>query len=132
MTLYVDLQGQISEGSGSQTGLSIEEAADSTGIGLDILSKVCSDAASLDLAKYCVEWKLIGWRVGLTEGDLVAIDRDNGSEEEKRVGMLKKWKSRFAFNATYQALIEALLAEGRSAEAIEACKVIKATEGWSG
>ena len=129
MTLYVDLQGQISEGSGSQTGVSIEEAADNASVGLDILSKVCSDAVSLDLANFCVQWKSIGMRVGLTEGDLTAVDGDNRTEEEKRIGMLKKWKSKFAFKATYRALIEALLAAGRSAEAIEACKVIKAAEG---
>ena len=92
--------------------------------------KECSDVVSLDLAKLCVYWKLIGGRIGLTEADLNAVDGDNGTVEEKRVGMLKKWKSKFAYKATYRALIEALLAEGRSAEAIEACKVIKAAEGW--
>ena len=131
MTLYADLQGQISEGSGSQTGISIEEATDSAGVGIDVLSKVCSDAVSLDLANFCVQWKSIGRRVGLTEGDLTAIDEDKKTAKEKRVGMLNEWKSKFAFKATYRALIEALLAEGRSAEAVEVCKVIKAAEGWS-
>ena len=130
MNLYTDIQSQISEGIGSQTRLSIEEAADRVGVRLDVLSKECSDAVSLDLADFCVKWKLIGGRVGLTEGDLTAVDGDNRTVEEKRVGMLKKWKSKFAFNATYRALIEALLAEGRCADAIEACKVIKAAEGW--
>ena len=76
-----------------------------------------------------MHWKLIGGRVGLTEADLTAIEGDNRTVEEKRVGMVGKWKSKFAFKATYRALIGALLAEGRSAEAIEACKVIKAAEG---
>ena len=129
MTFYADIQSQISEGTGSQTGLSIKEAADHAGVGLDVLSKECSDAVSLDLANFCVEWKSIGMRVGLTEGDLTAINGDNGTVKEKRVGMLKQWKSKFAFKATYRALIEALLAVGRSAEAIEACEVIKAAEG---
>ena len=129
MTLYADIQSQISEGNGSQTGLSIKEVADHAGVGLDVLSKEFSDAVSLDLANFCVEWKSIGMRVGLTEGDLTAINGDNGTVKEKRVGMLKQWKSKFAFKATYRALIEALLAVGRSAEAIEACEVIKAAEG---
>ena len=132
MNLYTvtDIQSQISEGIGSQTRLSVEEAANRAGVGLDILSKECSDAVSHDLADFCIKWKLIGGRVGLTEADLSAVDGNNGTVEEKRVGMLKKWKSKFAFRATYRALMEALLAEGRCAEAIEACKVIKAAEGW--
>ena len=132
MNLYTvtDIQSQISEGIGSQTRLSVEEAADRAGVRLDILSKECSDAVSHDLADFCIKWKLIGERVGLKEADLSAVDGDNRTVKEKRVGMLKEWKSRFAFKATYRALIEALLAEGRSTDAIEACRVIRAAEGW--
>ena len=113
----------------NQVGLSIEEVADRAGTGLDILSKPCSVAVLVDLAKFCVDWRLIGRRVGLIEADLTAVNGDNRTVEEKRVGMLEKWMNKFAFKATYRALIEALLAEGRSADAIEACKVIKAAEG---
>ena len=113
---------------GSPTRLSVEEVADRASVRLDILSKECS-IKPVDLAKFCVKWKLIGKHLGLTEAEISAVDGDNGTVDEKRVGMLEKWKSTFAFKATYQALIEALLAEGKSAEAIEACKVIKAAKG---
>ena len=113
---------------GSPTRLSIEAAADRAGVRLDILSKECS-IKPVDLAKFCVKWRLIGKHLGLTEAEISAVDGDNRTVEEKRVGMLEDWRSKFAYKATYRALIEALLAEGRSAEAIEACKVIKAAEG---
>ena len=87
------------------------------------------DTVSLDLAKLCVDWKLIGRRIGLTEADLAAINGDNTTVEEKRVGMLEKWRSKFAHKAIYRTLIEALLAEERCAEAIKMCEVIKAAEG---
>ena len=112
----------------SQSGISVEEATDRAGVRLDILLKECL-VKPVDLASFCVKWKLIGKHVGLTEADIAAIDGDNRTVEEKRVGMLEKWKSKFAYKATYRALIEALLAEGRSTDAIEACKVIKAAEG---
>ena len=38
--------------------------------------------------------------------------------------MLEKWREKFAFKAKYQTLVEALLAEGKSTDAIEACKVM--------
>ena len=109
MILYADILSQISEGIGSQTGISIEEAADHTGVGLDILSKECSDDTYLLLANFCLDWRLIGRHIGLTDADLAAVDVDNRSEEGRRIGMLKKWMEKFAHKATYRALIEALL-----------------------
>ena len=38
----------------------------------------------------CVDWKLIGRCVGLPEADLTAVDGDNRTVEEKRVGMMEK------------------------------------------
>ena len=129
INMHTGLQNQTSEGIGSQTEISIEEAAEKACIRPDILLKECSSVVSLDLAKFCVDWKLIGRRAGLTEGDLTAVDGDNRTVEEKRVGMMEKWKSKFAYKATYRTFIEALLEEGRCADAIEACKAIQAAEG---
>ena len=77
------------------------------------------------MAKFCIKWQLIGKRLKLTEGDITAIDGDYRSVEEKRVGMLERWKNKFAYKATYLAFIKALLADGRSADAIDATQVIK-------
>ena len=40
------------------------------------------------------------------EANLTAIDDDNGTVEEKRVGMMEKWKERFSFRATYRVFVE--------------------------
>ena len=42
----------------------------------------------------CVDWKLIRRRVGLTEADLTAIDGDNRTVGEKRVGMMEKMEGK--------------------------------------
>ena len=49
-----------------------------------------------------MDWKLIGRCVGLTEADLTAVDGDSRTVEEKRVGMMEKWKERFSFRAIYR------------------------------
>ena len=54
----------------------------------------------------CVDWKLIERCVGLPEADLTAVDGDNRTVEEKRVGMMEKWKERFSFRATYRVFVE--------------------------
>ena len=71
-----------------------------------------------------MDWKLIGFHLGLIEADIVAVDGDYRSIDEKRVGMLGRWKEKFAFKATYRVFIEALLSCGKASDAIEGCKAI--------
>ena len=84
----------------------------------------CSQQVLLDLTKHCVDWQLIGLHLELTKADIVAVDGDYRSIDEKRIGMLGRWKGKFAFKATYRAFIETLLSYGKASDAIEACKVI--------
>ena len=91
---------------------------------LDTLSNECSQTVLRSLADFCEEWRLIGKHLELTHTEINDIDRDYRTEKEKRVGMLEKWREKFALKAKYQALVEALLAEGKSTDAIEACKVM--------
>ena len=76
------------------------------------LSNECSQTILCNLSKFCVDWKLIGKCLGLTEAEITAVDGDNRTVEEKRVGMLKKWKGKFAYRATYHMLIESLFSWG--------------------
>ena len=78
----------------------------------------------LNLAKHCVDWRLIGLYLDLTKADIAAVDEDNQTANEKKAGMLGQWKEKFAFKATYRLFIEALLACGKAEDAVEACKII--------
>ena len=98
-------------------------------INWDILSLECSQNVLLDLAKVCIQWKLIGKRLGLTKADINTVEGDYHSVEEKRVWMLEKWKDKFTFKATYHAFIKALLADEKSTDATDATKIIKEFEG---
>ena len=105
--------------------ITIEDIANQASISLDILSEECSRTVLLDLAKYCDRWKLVGQRLGLSEAEISDIDGDNRTAQEKRVGMLMKWKGR-SLTTSYRVFIEALLSQGMTQAAIEACKVIGA------
>ena len=91
---------------------------------VDVLDQECSRQDLLNLAKYCVDWQMIGRHLGLSDADIAAVDGDNRTIDEKRIGMLGRWKERFAFGATYRVFIEALLSCGKASDAIEACKGI--------
>ena len=110
----------------SHKTITIEDVANRASVSLDTLSDECCQTVLLDLAKYCVDWQLVGKRLGLTVADITAVDNDNSTEDRKRVGVLEKWKDRCAFRATYHVLIEALLSQGMIQAAVEACKVIGA------
>ena len=71
-----------------------------------------------------MDWQLIGFHLELTKADIVAVDEDYRTAEQKRVEMLGKWKEKFAFKATYQTFIETLLSCGKASDAIEVCKYI--------
>ena len=105
--------------------LTLQDIAAQAGINrLDILNQECSQQVLLSLAKHCVDWQLIGFHLELTKADIVAVDGDHRSVEEKRIGMLEKWKEKFAFKATYRVFIKALLSSGKASDAIGACKAI--------
>ena len=107
------------------TELTLQNVAAQAGVNsLYILDQECSQQVLLSLAKHCVDWQLIGFHLELTKADIVAVDGDYRSVEEKRVGMMGAWKEKFAFKATYRVFLEALLSCGKASDAIEACKAI--------
>ena len=71
-----------------------------------------------------MNWQLVGLHLKLTDSDISAVDGDNRTVDEKRIGVLRRWKEQFAFQATYRLLIKSLLACGRTSDAVNACKAI--------
>ena len=92
---------------------------------IDILKQQYSRQLLLGLANdCCVDWRQIALHLELTEADIAAIDNDNRTTDEKRIGMLVRWREKFVFKATYKVFVEALLACRRTSDAITACKLI--------
>ena len=109
--------------------LSLQDVAAQAGLKtLDILDQQCSQQVLVRLAKHCVRWKLTGFHLELTKTDIVAVDGDYRSVDEKRIGMLGRWKDKFADKATYRVFIEALMSCGKASDAIDACKTIASSK----
>ena len=62
----------------------------------------------LKLSQSLDNWKLVGYALELTRSGIQAIRADNGTEEEKRVELLYKWKQKNGDDATYYNLIAGL------------------------
>lgn len=71
---------------------------------------------------------MIGFHLKLTKSNIAAVKGDYRTADEKRVGMLRRWKEKFAFKATYRVFIEALLSCGRASDAIDTCKIITSSK----
>ena len=71
-----------------------------------------------------MDWQLTGFHLELTKSEITAVDGDCRSIDEKRIGMLVRWKEKFAFKATYRVFIEALLSCGKASDAVDACRAI--------
>ena len=115
----------LNEDTKADKRITLQEVATQAGIEkLDIFDQECSQRMLLNLSKYCVDWSLIGLYLDLARADIAAVNGDYQTVDEKRAGMLGRWKDKFAFKATYGVLIEALLACGKTGDAVDACKAI--------
>ena len=89
--------------------ITLQDTAAQADLRVEDLNCEVSSQCIFKLSEFCVHWKLIGRRLSLTNAEIAAVDDHNTTEEEKRVGMLVKWKGRFAFKATCRMLIETIL-----------------------
>ena len=103
--------------------ISVEEVANGVGLAADELSKPCDDSIIPSLADYFSRWRVIFGSL-LSDLDLGDVDRENTTEEEKRIAALRKWRDRNGSEATYEILVGALLNRGERHQAESLCKTL--------
>ena len=54
-------------------------------------------------------WKIIAAALGLSENDIIDIDEDEQSVEDKKMAVLRRWKKIYGHKATNKMLLEALI-----------------------
>ena len=104
--------------------ITIDELAAQAGIKDINLDQQCFNDDLLSLYNLCDPWELIGQHLKLTRPQISAVDGDNKTTDEKRLGVLQKWKETFAHKTTYRVLVTALLACGKAEQALEVCKTL--------
>ena len=97
--------------------------------GVRNINQECSENDLLALSQFCDPWELVGQYLELTRAQISAIDADNRSTDMKRLGVLQKWKETFAFKATYRVFVAALLACGKTQQALDVCKILAQKQG---
>ena len=105
--------------------VSAEEVANGVGLAAEELSKPCDSNIIPSLANCFSQWKVIFGSL-LSELDLGDVDKENTTEEEKRIAALRKWRDRNGREATYKVLVDALLNRGQRYQAENLCGKILA------
>ena len=108
--------------------ISAEDVANEIGLAADELSKPCENNQLSFLAIFFREWRVIFSSL-LSEIDLGDVDRENHTEQEKRIAALRKWKARKGDRATYEVLVDALLNNGEKDQAESLCKFLSDHRG---
>ena len=68
--------------------------------------------------------EIVGLELGLSDPEMDEIDADAKTQQLRRMKMLKTWKQKFAWTATYRRLIEALLKCHRGGDAQKVCELL--------
>ena len=96
------------------TGPSLEDILSRYGLKRDDFEQECPQEVRVRIAGKIVDWKMTGYHFGLSEEKLAAIERDNNTEDQRRVALLNTWNKKDGRGATYFKLADVLYRRGRS------------------
>ena len=105
------------------SGISLQELKNKFHLSQDQLDAEVSDEHLREASRIITDHKVLGPELGLTPGEMTDIDQEQ-SPELQRSAMLRSWKQKLAWKATYRALIEALLKCSRADHARDVCKLL--------
>ena len=89
-----------------------------------LLNVEVSEEHLREISRIIDDHESIGPELGLTQPEMTAIGSNTCKQEQKRMTMLRKWKQKYAFKATYRILIEALLKCSRGDHARDVCQLL--------
>lgn len=103
-------------------GVTLEDCVKQFGISVELLEATVSADHIRDVSKFW-DWRRVAPQL-IGDSEVEEVDLDEKTEQEKRHRSLQRWQRKFAFKATYQKLIDALLESGRADHAEEVCKML--------
>ena len=105
-------------------GITLDECIEEFNLSDEVLDTKCSDEHILAVSSF-LDWKGVARYLKLNESEVGEVESDGRDEQDKRHKTLQKWKSKFAFKATYRNLIQALLNSGKGDHAEEVCILLQ-------
>ena len=88
--------------------LELEEILSTNGVERRHLNRECLRVVAVKIAEKVLDWKMLGYVLGLPREKIAAIDRDNQTGDQRKVALFDEWKSIEGSEATYLKLAKAL------------------------
>ena len=109
----------------AETSITPEQLLTRAGVEKDLGDKECSDDHILEISCFLEKWELVVSHLGLENPHIEEV-KHNSCDDIKliRLNALRKWKSLFAFKATYRELLQALLKSGSTNHAVRVCNLL--------
>ena len=105
-------------------GVTVEELIAYVGISADELNKPCSDEHIASISLFLTNWQTVAPHLGLTETDEEDVEEEGKKTQDKRYKMLRRWRNKKSFKATYRVLVDVLLRLGEADLAEKVCKLL--------
>ena len=104
--------------------ISLQDLVDKCHLSPRQLDKEVSEEHLRDVSRIIADHEIVGPELGLSGAEMVAVNADARTHQLKKMEMLKTWNQKFAWNATYRRLIEALLNCHRVDSAYKVCELL--------
>ena len=88
------------------------------------LDKEVSEEHLMDVSWIIADHENLGPELGLSDAEMTAVNVDGRTHQLRKMEMLKTWKQKFVWKATYRRLIEALLRCRRGGDAQKVCELL--------
>ena len=105
---------------------SLEEVFSRCKVTENDLQLACPRELRINLAKRLTNWRVFSYRVGIPREKIEAIERDQPSEEVKRIVAVDTWHQLHGSGATCLKLVKALYASERVDLVEEVCRGVAA------
>ena len=102
----------------------VEKLLKEVGVQPEKLNERISDDHLRGIALFLTQWKTVVSYLGLDENDVDIIEQEEKKEQVRKLNALRKWKSKFAFEATYRKLVEVLLSLTMTDVAEKVCHLL--------
>ena len=107
--------------------LNLKDIVARCGLTKERLQEECSREVSLKIATKLDDWKMVGHYLGIPPEKLKAIERENDTEDQRKVALLDTWRKGEGRGATYWKLANALYEHGRRDLVELLCKAISSS-----
>ena len=105
-------------------GISLQNLIDRFHLSPDWLDREVSEEHLREVSRVIDEHEIVGPELGLSDQEMTTISSDVKKHDVRKMEMLKKWKRKHLWKATYRKLIEALLKCSRADHAQDVCKLL--------